>query len=245
MAILFDVIILAIVIYCVALCCRRGFARSLIEATGGMLAAFFAYLFAKPAGRWLDEHFLRDLLEDRISERLQSITESAAPISETDLSSLLSDPSASFQSLLSSFNTDLERVRAVAAAEQTVADRSRAIVAEIASHASAVIATSLCFLVFFGILLTAVFLLGKLASGVSYLPVVGKFNRLFGAAFGLLKALVLVCVFTAALHLLLPYITEPLQLDPDDPYQGSVLCEPITEYNPLVKLLPTDFVKGS
>ena len=245
MAILFDFILLAIGISCIVLCCRRGFVRSLIEATGGMFAAFFAYLFAKPAGRWLNDRFVRALVENRITERLQSITGTSAPLGETDLSGLLTDAPEPFRRLLTSFNVELDSVRAASAAEQTVAARSRAVVEEIAARFSSVLATCLCFAVFFAILLVAVFLLGKLASGISYIPVIGKFNRVFGALFGTVKALVLICVFTAILHLLLPYLVEPMHLDPDDPYKGSVLCEPITAYNPLVGLLPTDFVKDS
>lgn len=248
MSFLFDIAIVAIAIVCVVVCRNRGLVRSIIEATGGMVAAFCAYQLAKPAGQWVSQNWIKPLLSEEVAGSLLSIG-STTPlegkaldaIASFDLSTMLQDAPAALQDLLTAFNINLATVQSVADGKTTVAERSTAVVDTIVSPLAANIATCLCFFVFFVVLMLVVILLAKLASGISYIPVAGKLNRFLGTVFGGVKAVVYICIFTAILHVMIPYLVEPMALDPADPYAGTLICKTVSNINPLIDLIPDQF----
>ncbi len=247
MAFIFDLILIALAVACILVCRKRGLVRSVIEVTGGMVAAFCAYQLAKPAGQWVSEYCIKPLLSERVAESLLSIggrtSEGTATeaLAAFDLSKMLSDAPAALEKLLCSFNVSLTAVQSVADGKTDVAKQAEAVVDTIVTPAAANIATCLCFFVFFILLSLVVFLLAKLAGGISYIPVVGKINRFFGMLFGVLKATVYICVVTAMIYVMTPYLAEPMHLDPEDPYAGTLLCKTVCEINPLIDLIPQEF----
>lgn len=247
MAFLFDLLIVVIAVTCILVCRNRGLVRSVIEATGGMISAFCAYQLAKPAGQWVSEHWIKPLLSEKVAGSLLSIGgttvdgSAADAISSFDLTNMIQDAPEALKDLLTAFNVNLSTVQSVADGKTTVAERASAVVDTIVSPAAVNIATCLCFFIFFLLLMLVVFLLAKLASGISYIPVVGKLNRLLGTVFGVVKAAVYICVFTAMIHVMIPYLAEPMHLDASDPYAGTLLCKTICDINPVIDLIPQQF----
>lgn len=245
MAFIFDIIIVVIAVLCIVICRKHGLVRSVIETTGGLVAAFIAYILAKPMGVWLSDNLIKGLFAESTAEALISIegtTVSGSAVdalSEVNVSQVVNDAPQAFTDMLSAFNVDIAEVQKAAASTGASAkEQGEAILDAIITPVSQSIAMCICFLVVFVILMIVISLLAKFASGISYIPIVGGFNKFFGALFGVLKAVAFVCVFTAMINLVMPYIAEPLGIDKEDPYKNTLICKTVCEINPLIKLLP-------
>ncbi len=247
MAFLFDLLLLAIVVGTILTCMRKGFVRSVIELAGGIFAAIAAYFLAQPVGAWLSGTFVKPFFEDKIAASLLSVagTEATGNAAEAilnfDLTKVLSDAPQALQELLARYNIDLAYTQSVAAAESTVADKSAAVVDAIATPVANTISLCVSFLVLFVLFMMVIGLLARLASKISYIPVVGKVNRILGTVFGACKAVVLVFVVAALLRFVVPYLAEPMHLDRENPYQNTLIFKYVDQINPISKLLPDSF----
>lgn len=244
MAFVFDIIIIAIVVLCIFTCRKHGLVRSVIETTGGMVAAFVAYLFAKPAGLWLSSKLIKGLFAESAARSLISIEGSelsgkaTEAISQIDIAKMVQDAPQALKDLLAAFNVDLSQVQSISDSKTTIAERAEAVVDAIVTPISEVTSICICFVLFFALLMVLVVFLAKLASTISYIPVVGKFNRFLGTLFGVIKAVAFVFIFTAMLDLLMPFIAEPMALDKSDPYANTLICKRVCDINPVIALLP-------
>lgn len=245
MAFIFDIIIVVIAVLCIVTCRRHGLVRSVIETTGGFVAAFIAYILAKPMGVWLSNNLIKKLFAESTADALISIEGSdisgsaTDALSQVDVSQVVKDAPEALTDMLSSFNVNLAEIqKAAAESGASLKEQGEAIVDAIITPVSQSIAMCICFAVVFIILMVVVTLLAKLASGISYIPIVGGMNRLFGTLFGVVKAVAFICVFTAAINLVMPYIAEPLGINKEDPYKNTVICKTVCEINPIIKLLP-------
>ena len=249
MAFIFDIIIVGIIVLCTVACRRKGLVRSLIELTGGMVSAFFAYLLAKPCGAWLSEHLVSGLFAEKAASELISIegtkvTGSAVEAIESiDIGQVIKDAPTALTDLLDSFNIDLAQIQSISDSKVTVSERANAVVESIVSPIAANVSTAVCFVLLFIAFMVVISLLAKAASGISYIPVVGKANRALGTVFGVLKGAVFVLIFTAALNVVMPYLSNPMGLDKTDPYSETVLTKYVCDINPLIKLIPDSFEK--
>lgn len=243
MAFIYDIIIVAIAAACVLTCRKHGLVRSVIETTGGMVSAFAAYMLAKPTGVWLSERFIKSALADGVAEALleiegtQTSGSAAEALQDTDISGMISSAPQAFIDLLEKFGVDIEKIQSVSDSAPTAQERADAVLEAIVAPAAESISKCICFVLLFIILMVAVTLLAKLASTISYIPVVGTVNRVLGTVFGAAKAVVFICVFTAAVYILMPYTASYLGIDTTDPYAGTLLLGWICRINPLIMLM--------
>ena len=249
MAFIFDIIIVGIIAICTIACRSKGFVRSLIELTGGMISAFFAYLLAKPVGAWLSENLISGIFREKAASELISIegskiTGSAVEALEgIDVGQVIKDAPSALTDFLNAFNIDLAQIQSISDSKVTVSERAKAVVDAIVNPIADNVSMAISFFILFIVFMIVISLIAKAASAISYIPVVGTLNTVLGTVFGVLKGAVFVLIFTAALNVVMPYLSVPMGLDKEEPYKETFITKYVCEVNPLIKLLPESFEK--
>lgn len=244
MAYIFDAAVLGILLLCIIECTYKGFVRAILETGGGIVAAIGTYFLAKPAGKILAEKIFDGVFEQTVSKALlgamgENVGKGAFDaIKKADITRLTEVPEK-LKTVLEGFGANTDEIsRLIEKASGTASERSAEVVEAIAHPISLTISTVIAATVIFALLMTAIALTAKLATGISYLAGVGKINRALGTVFGIAKGAVIILFVSVLIGYMTPYIAEPLNLDYDNPYEDTLVYKYIDENNPLIKILP-------
>lgn len=204
-------VILALTIYNSV---RKGFARSVIELAGYFASLFVSYALSAPLGKWIYTTFLVPFVNKTVTTNIaKSISKSAGAtanvaISQAQLDKYLSSVPESMRSFLSHYgiSTDALSSAAQGAVTQSSQTVAQTIVEKIVLPITYEVGAAIAFAIIFFLCMVVVRFLARAVGRVFRLPVLRTFDRLGGAAIGLLKGLVLVYLAATVIAILVPLL---------------------------------------
>lgn len=200
MALILDLIILAVFLVIVILDTKRGFVKAFLHMISSIVALVVAYAFTPLVGGLIRDGWVIGGIKSGIASTLRSLVGTDA--GTYNLEKLFSN--SFFTSIAERYGADMAALQETAAG-QTAADTSAVdlFAEKIAGPVAGVISNVLAFLILFiGTLLLvrlATFILDKLAQ----LPAVESVNRFFGFLLGLLTALIVAWALSMAVSFLM------------------------------------------
>ncbi len=244
MAIIFDLLIIVIIAVSIIESTHKGFVRAVLETGGGIIAGIGTYFLALPAGKWVAEKIFDPIFENAISQELlkalgeTDLNGAFEKIKNTDIAKLLEGTGDKIISLAENFGANTEEITKMIDGVTEIS--SEQVVTSIAHPISLTVATVTCAVAIFTVLMVIIMFLAKFITGLSYFVGLGKFNKFLGLLFGIVKSAVLVLFFSVMVNYITPYIAKPMDLNPEKPYENTVIYKYIHEYNPLITILPDE-----
>lgn len=204
LALILDIILLAILVLVVWLYAKKGFVAGLLQFVGSILSLLGALLLSRKVAPMLFDRFLRSSFVERMEETI-------AREGTVDLAGLL-DQFAGFlpdqlqQKILQSADSLIGAARP---------DLAQAVVTEVIEPLLTPIITVVLFFVAFGLCRFLVSFLVAVLTNLNKIPLVGGVNKLLGVGMGLLAGLVdlyiLLCALWAVMVITggnLPFLNE-------------------------------------
>lgn len=204
-AIILDLLVLAVVVGSAILAYKKGFIKTLFSLVGGIAAVVLAVSFSEPVAAWLDSAFIGPAVKSSVLTAVNGspLTEDYNEALESiDVSLKLREMPEGLRSFLESINIDVEetifkaeqnKASSVDAREQLISD----IVAPISATISKVIALIGLIIIFFLLLFVASLLLNAI---FKLLPFGKTLNHVGGVLFGVARGILLVMVLGAILY---------------------------------------------
>lgn len=235
MSIILDVIVLGIVLLCVILSAKKGFAKSIIEVSGFVAAVILAISVSGPLAEITYDKVIEPsvikVAEESSAAADQNIQDNISLISDKIWESLpdfVKNNSADINqnNILNSVNIDTsDTVTSVAEkVSQTVA---KPVVSKMLSALYAVIILV--------VLLILVKFLAKLINPLFNFSVIGKLNRTLGGVLGLLKGILISAVFCAAVSLIISFTKEGFLCFTSESVENSFIVSRIISVLPFLK----------
>ena len=192
---LFDIIIIAIIVFTVYRSASRGFVKSVMSILSLVVAFVAAYIFTDALAEIYNESFIFDAFAGKVSDLLTPVIQKTGEI--FDLETLFSDVPEVFSDLLQRFGVEMSSLKETfgtysSAGAQTVTDMSETIAAPVAFAFSKALAFAS---VFIGALI-AMALVTFLVDLVFKLPGLKKANKFFGFLLGALLGLLYAYLFS-------------------------------------------------
>lgn len=190
MAIVLDLILLALFIFIVFCSYRRGFVRTVVELAGYVLVCVLAFVCTGPMSGWIFDTFMEE-----------PVTRSAAAAIQSQVGDSAVEAAGSFWSQLPDFVTQGAAgfgitEEGLAAALQKGLDGSEGMAGAVTNYVARPILTGMTrvilIIVIFLVGMLLVRLLARTINRMFQLPVIGTVNRVLGGALGLVKATLLV-----------------------------------------------------
>lgn len=190
MAVLLDLILLALFIFIVFRSYRRGFVRTVVELVGYVLVCVLAFACTGPLSSWAFDTFMEE-----------PVTRSAASAIQTQVGDSAAEAAGSFWSQLPGFVTQGAAdfgitEEGLASALQQGLDGSDGMARAVTNYVARPILTGLTqvvlilFIFLLGMLLVRI--LARMVNRLFQLPVIGTVNRVLGGVLGLAKAALLI-----------------------------------------------------
>ncbi len=203
MQFILDIVIVAVLAIFTFLAYKKGLIKTLFGMLGTLVAFLGAFAFKGAVGGWLDVTFVRPSVRNMVLSTL-----SGSPVLDYDkaLSSL--DVAGKVQKMPEALRSLLETV-GISAADITSSlsslsantlEAKNKLIDSIAAPISATISTAIAFVILFVVLLIVCKVGAKILSALfNLLPIGKQFNRLGGAAVGLVEGALIVLVLTAVI----------------------------------------------
>lgn len=223
-----DIIIVLIVILFAARGARKGFIKACIDFIGGFAAMIGAGILSLPAAKWVYYTFFHDALLEKIGAAVTGLEAEEAV-------------EAVFAEFPDVILRGLEKLGITEAGIIEQVDGGAASIAEgIAGQISPMMIGFIrifAMLALFIVLLVVIRALATTISGVFRLPVLRSANKLLGAVFGILMAVVAIWVALACVQALLPLFGTDLQVKIAEMTRDSVLYKALYDFNPAYGLI--------
>lgn len=238
MAIILDIIALAIMVISIVLAYKKGLIKTLFSLVGGIAAVALAVSMSAPVAGWLNERFIGPAIRSTVLTAVNgtSLGENYDKALESvDVVGNLQEMPDSLRDFLENLNVDVDKI--VASAEQSKADSVAAKeqlidsiaqpISESVSKAAALIGLAI---IFFLLLFVATRLLDTV---FRVLPFGRSLNQVGGILFGVVRAALFVMLFGAVVYGL-ACGNILLSLDELD---HTFLLKYINQYNPIINFL--------
>ena len=223
-----DAIIVLIVILFAARGARKGFIKACIDFIGGFAAMIGAGILSLPVAKWVYYTFFHDALLEKI----------AAAVTGLEAEEAVEAVFAEFPDVI------LRGLEKLGITETGIAAQVEGGATSIAEGIAGQISPMLigfirifAMLVLFILLLVVIRALATALSGVFRLPVLRSANKLLGAVFGILMAVVAIWVALACVQALLPLFSADLQVKIAEITKDSVLYGMLYDFNPAYSLI--------
>ncbi len=188
MAIVLDVLLVAIVVVAVVIGARRGFFKSVMGLAGIVLAVVLMASFAAPLASAVDDAVIRPWAVERAIQA-QGVS-AETPTAELDL--------ARVDTALSEFlNIDISGVDEI---PETVGEYLDAIF--LVNGITLAISKALAAVVIFAVSMLGLWMLSFLLKPILKLPVLRQCNGLLGAAIGAVNASIILLILATAIYLI-------------------------------------------
>ena len=233
MGLVFDLIIVAIVLFFLIISIRKGAVRSLIEFIGALVSILLAVILSVYLSDLLFNLLLREPLLRMIEETLQSVSgqESVQQIAAVfdKLPGFISN-SVNVDALSPQISDALSKSTQQAAG--LVVDLAAAPVIKMLMR---VVLTVLLYIIF----RLLVRLIAFAGDRIARLPVLSQLNGLFGAILGIVKGALVVLILTAVIRAVIPMVESPKILTEQN-IQNSHVFRYLYEHNPIFSLFEVD-----
>ncbi len=229
MALILDLIILAVFVLIVVIDAKRGFIKAFLHMIASVVALIVAYAFTPALGGLIRDGWIIGGIKSGIASTLRSLAETGS--GSYNLESLLSN--SFFGSIVERFGADGSVLRE-SAAGQTAADGSAvdALAEKIAEPVAGVISNVLAFLILFIGTILLIRLLTFILDRFAQLPAIEAVNRFFGFALGLVTALIVAWALSMAVSFLMTALgAVDAERFGSDVIEDTVLVKLFSKYN--------------
>lgn len=242
MAIILDLLLVAIVVINIIICVKQGFAKALFKTLGFVLALVIAFIFTKPISSLISSAFMEEKVHNRVEKIVmnETITGSVDDIIDgfykntEDLRGMLDMLHVDFDGVIDDVRKDVN---------EKGEDVKKAIVERVSTYLTKMLSTIIAFVIIFLVALLAIFLVSLALRLVSKIPVLHTFDKLLGFVFGLLKGLIVAYFLAVFLGALLPSIISVFSESTwyGEAVQDTVLLRTITSSNPIMTVIRSFF----
>ncbi len=231
-----DIAIAVILLLGVIIGAKRGFVKTLFGFCHGIASGIIAYLLTPTVSSFLKG---TDIYLSLVEKAKASLYGAVSSFLESNPEKLLSENSH-INALFERFGSSAEFIREEyeRLMAEKISNAATQLTEYIVAPACSVLLTVVCFLVLFIVALILLYFIMKIFDGLSKLPVLKAFNRLFGGILG--GALGCACVFLliTAFEAALPFavgVDETLTVK--TVAEGSYLYRIFTAVNPIALLI--------
>ena len=231
MSILADVILCAIILFCILIGFHKGFVKSFVEFIGYFAAMFAATVLGNALAVFVYNTFLRDMLVKKIGT---AISTSATLPAEQKVQAIMQ--------VLPGFVTNSMvyhgvTANSLGAAVSTSATAAAPKVADMISPAVIGLTKIVFAFIIFILLLFVVRFVANALNTVFRLPFLHQINSLLGGVFGLLKGLVIVFLLCTLVQFTATLIPEKNSESVQQAVNSSYVFKTIYQNNPTYSLL--------
>lgn len=202
MSYIIDIILIALIVFVVVSSKKKGFVASLLESLSLIISTAFSYFLTPRISDFLYENVVSGIVRNKFENALaQNVSQKASAATKvTELTNTI----PSFAVKLAGFvGVDLNELsRAASTGKNFSTDEIINVVMDKVAYAVLIVAIkALVFIVLFIVLALLIKSLTKIIGKIANkLPIVGKVNKLLGAALGVIKAIILVFVICTVLY---------------------------------------------
>ena len=185
--IILDLFVVAIIVISIVIGAKRGFFKAVLRTFAGLITIVIAYFATKPLSKIINDRFIYNNLEEKISSEVNShLANAGVDLSPSELVEAVPD---SFETIASLAGYDIEEL-AVAASE-----KGHNIITTFVENSTSVISSVISTLIAFVVLLIGVYVLLRMLASLldlifSSIPVLKKINRTLGMIFGFVCSLI-------------------------------------------------------
>ena len=232
-----DLLIAAIFAVFILLGIRRGLIKSVISLAGNIAALIIALIFSVQLGAYINSHFVEAPMKDWLLNQMSSDPESVkTDINSVNLDSLFTDSPEFFTNLCNYLGIDKNemhmkyesfKANGVEQAKSAVIDL---MIKPVSTAVSRVIAFVIIFIACI-IILKIVF---WLASFIAHIPIIRKLDKLGGAIFGAVSALLIVFIVISVINIASPYIMKDRSIaEKEEIFNKTIIYKNMSKINPL------------
>lgn len=232
-----DLLIVVIFVVSILIGIHRGLLKSLISFAGKIAALIIALIFSAQLGAVISANYVEKPVREWLVNQMTADPEEVqTDVSDIDIDKLIEDSPDFFKNLCNYFGVDMNALAAQYEefryeSEQTAKERIiDYMVAPVALSISRVIA----FIILFAVCMIAVGILWWVSSLIAHIPIIRSFDKLGGAAFGILSAVLVSFIAVAVIHICAPYIMKNKSLaEKDAIFDRTVIYQQFYNCNPL------------
>ncbi len=233
MWIVLDLIIAAIILVCIFLSAKRGFARTIVEVVGYFLAIYLAFTL----GGVLSEALYDSAIEPTIVESVaDKITVSAGTnINETvdnvwnSLPKIVTNAAETFDI---TSDTLREAITENFANNSSVTGFAQSAVASVVRPIVVPLMNALIGFILFIVLMFVVKFLAKIINKAFSLPLIGGLNRFLGGVVGFLKGTVISVVFVTVILFIMSFFENGFLIFTNENVEQSILFNLLAGFSP-------------
>ncbi len=238
MAIVLDLIILAVFAVSVFTAYKKGLIKTAFSLVGGVVAVVLAINLSAPVGNWINEKFIYPAVQNTVltavngSELGQSYDEAMETIDVVDK---LQEMPEGLRTFLETLNVDVEEI--VASANKTQEDTLAAkekLIDSIVRPVSSTVSTAIALIGLIIVLFVLIFIASRLLDAIfRLLPFADGVNKTGGMIFGVLRGLLFVLILSAVIY----GLAQGNVLLSTDELENTYLIRLVNDYNPILKVL--------
>lgn len=238
MAIILDLIVLAVFAISVFAAYKKGLIKTAFSLVGGIVAVVLAINLCVPVGNWLNEKFVYPTVQKTVltavngSELGKSYDEAMKSIDVVDK---LQEMPESLRTFLETLNVDVEEIMASAdkTQENTLAAKEQ-LIDSIVRPVSNTVSTAIALIGLIIVLFVVIFIASRLLDAIfRLLPFADSVNKTGGMIFGALRGLLFILILSAVIY----GLAQGNILLSADELENTYLIRLVNDYNPILKVL--------
>lgn len=238
MAIILDIIVVAIIALSVFLAYKKGLIKTLFSLIGGIAAVVLAVTMSAPVADWLNEEFIGPAVRKTVLTAVNGSPLGKGyddALNSVNVAEKIKQMPENLREFLDNLNVDIEGI--VASAEQSKANSAaakEALIDSIAMPVSETVSKAVALIGLAVIFFILLFVVTRLLDTVfRVLPFAKSANKTGGMIFGAIRALLFVMVFGAVIYGL---ACGNILLSVDD-LDKTLILKWINEINPILDFL--------
>ncbi len=201
MPIIWDIIMVALVLFFIVLSCRQGLIKTLFVLLGTLIALCGAIAFRGPVGEFIDKKYVQQPVENIVISTIADTADAAYDevLENTDIKQAVEDMPPALTLLMDSAGVSKQSLLATLnSSDEMTYDLKVKAVESIAHPISRAISTAIAFIVLFAVLYILAWLLARVLSAIcKLLPLGKKLDRFGGALAGAVKGIVIVMILSS------------------------------------------------
>ena len=234
MAYIIDILIIALFVFVVVAAYKKGFISTVIDTFSLAISAVVSYKFFEPVAESMYNLLVRDLVETRFTRVLDEISTNLSVADKVNAMIEGLPPSA--VKLAEAMGVNFGSITASMSASGNLSNEELiALAVDKIGHTIMINVTEVVtFIVMFVVIAIALKFLVKIFKKANDIPLLGKFNALFGGIIGLIKAVAIVFVVCTAFY----FVAGMSGAGPViEAINNSKIYAVIIENNPIINLI--------
>lgn len=203
-SIIVDALIVVVAVIIVVNGIRLGFVKSVMGLLKGIVSFIAAYAFTPYLGGFIKERFILPAMSSNISGTIGSLAEPSAGIK--GVTDLFTDVPDAVRQIMDRYGSSGEAVHEAVAASTSRDAAVKSAADAIASPIAGTLSNCIAFVLIFAAVFLAFVIVTAILDKIFRLPVLNVANRAFGAAFGVLEAVIFAYVLSNVSAALIGYL---------------------------------------